>query len=56
MLKEKPSNTQAWVKALIDGSVPPEKPVAPVIIFWGTEDTVVPPPSWASSTKIRCAL
>ena len=55
MLKEKPSNTQAWVKALIDGSVPREKPVAPVIIFWGTKDTVVPR-SWASFTKIRCAL
>ena len=32
-----------WVKALIDGSVPAAKPVAPVIIYWGTKDMVVPP-------------
>ena len=43
LLKEKPSNSLDWIKAFIDGSVPPMKPVAPVIIFWGTKDTVVPP-------------
>ena len=34
LLREKPSNAGAWVKALIDGSVPRVKPVAPVIIFY----------------------
>jgi hypothetical protein len=36
-------NALAWVKALIVSSVPPVKPVAPVIIYWGTDDTTVPP-------------
>ena len=54
LLRDRPSNAAAWVKALVDGSVPPVKPAAPVIVFWGTKDTVVPP-SWASSTGSRCA-
>jgi pimeloyl-ACP methyl ester carboxylesterase len=43
LLKTTPSNAQAWAKALIEGSVAPVKPVAPVVIYWGTKDTVVPP-------------
>lgn len=43
LLKPKASNAKAWASALIAGSVPDEKPVAPVIIYWGTHDTVVPP-------------
>ncbi len=42
-LKEKPARSEQWVKTLLDGSVPPVKPIAPVIIYWGTKDTVVPP-------------
>ncbi|MFM7048899.1 MAG: lipase, partial [Polynucleobacter sp.] len=43
LLRDKPSNSIAWAKALIDGSVPSVKPIAPVVIYWGTKDTAVPP-------------
>lgn len=43
MLKPKATNALAWSRAFIDGSVRPAQPVAPVIIYWGTNDTVVPP-------------
>ncbi|WP_294534820.1 alpha/beta fold hydrolase [uncultured Rhodoblastus sp.] len=36
-------NAEAWIRALVRGSVAPVKPVAPVVIYWGTKDTVVPP-------------
>ncbi len=42
-LKENPARSEQWVKTLLDGSVPAVKPIAPVIIYWGTKDTVVPP-------------
>jgi hypothetical protein len=29
--------------AVVRGSVPPVKPVAPVVIYWGTRDATVPP-------------
>ncbi len=56
LLREKPSNAAAWVKALVDGSVPPVKPAAPVIIFWGTKDTVVPPVMGKLYRRQMCAL
>ena len=31
------------MNALVQGSVAPVKPVAPVLIFWGTKDTTEPP-------------
>jgi pimeloyl-ACP methyl ester carboxylesterase len=43
LIKPKASNALAWANAFIAGSVPDVKPAAPVIIFWGTADTVVPP-------------
>ncbi len=43
LLSTAPTNALAWVNALIKGSVNPVKPVAPVIIFWGTKDVTVPP-------------
>ena len=43
LLNPKPKNTLAWTAALVRSSVVPVKPVAPVIIYWGTKDTVVPP-------------
>ncbi len=43
LLKPKPKNTLAWMLALVRGSVAPVKPVAPVVIYWGTKDTVLPP-------------
>ena len=56
LLKSAPSNSLAWVKAFIDGSVAPVKPVAPVIIYWGTKDTAVPPIMHELYQKQMCAL
>jgi pimeloyl-ACP methyl ester carboxylesterase len=36
-------NASAWLDAFIRGSVLPVKPVAPVIIYFGTKDVTVPP-------------
>jgi pimeloyl-ACP methyl ester carboxylesterase len=43
LMRDQPANASAWISALVDGSVPDVKPAAPVIIFWGTKDTAVPP-------------
>jgi pimeloyl-ACP methyl ester carboxylesterase len=56
LLRDKPVNTIPWVKALIDGSVLPVKPVAPVVIYWGTKDTAVPPIMHELYQKQMCAM
>lgn len=56
LLKPQATNTVAWVNAFIDGSVPPVKPVAPVVIYWGTKDTVVPPVMHELYQKQMCAM
>ena len=56
LLKPEPSNSSAWVKAFIDGSVKPVKPVAPVVIYWGTKDTAVPPIMHELYQKQMCAM
>lgn len=43
LMKPQVSNAKAWAEALVAGSIPNVKPIAPVIIYWGTQDTVVPP-------------
>lgn len=43
LLRDPPANAGAWTRALLKGSVAPVRPVAPVIIYWGTKDVVVPP-------------
>lgn len=43
LLKTNTNNALAWVKAYNQSSVPAVKPMAPVIIYWGTEDKTVPP-------------
>ena len=43
LLSPQPKRTLTWMQALIRGSVLPIKPVAPVVIYWGTKDTVMPP-------------
>jgi pimeloyl-ACP methyl ester carboxylesterase len=43
LMRDQPANGPAWVAALVDGSVPDVKPAAPVLIFFGTKDTAVPP-------------
>lgn len=56
LLRDKPTNTMAWVKSLIGGSVLPVKPVAPVVIYWGTKDATVPPIMHELYQKQMCAL
>lgn len=56
LLNQSPSNALAWVNAMISGSVPPVKPVAPGIIYWGTKDVTVPPIMGALYQKQMCAL
>lgn len=43
LLNTRINNALAWVKGFRKGSVPPVKPMAPVIIYFGTNDTTVPP-------------
>lgn len=43
LLKKQSSNALTWVEDYRKSSVPPVKPMAPVIIYWGTADTTVPP-------------
>jgi pimeloyl-ACP methyl ester carboxylesterase len=56
LLREKPGNTLAWARAFVDGSVVPVKPVAPVVIYWGTKDTAVPPVMHHLYQRQMCAL
>ena len=56
LLKPQTSNSLAWVKAFVDGSVKPVKPVAPVVIYWGTKDTAVPPIMHELYQKQMCAM
>lgn len=43
LLRPDPVNAKQWAQTLIDSAGPDAKPGAPVIIFWGTKDTVAPP-------------
>lgn len=56
LLRPEPSNTRAWLQAFVGGSVKPVKPVAPVIVYWGTKDTAVPPIMHALYQKQMCAM
>jgi pimeloyl-ACP methyl ester carboxylesterase len=56
LLKPEPSNSLAWVKAFVGGSVKPVAPVAPVVIYWGTNDTAVPPIMHELYQKQMCAM
>jgi len=55
LIKPEPTNSIAWIKAFVDGSVKPVKPVAPVIVYWGTKDTAVPPIMHELYQKQMCA-
>jgi pimeloyl-ACP methyl ester carboxylesterase len=50
------SNSLGWIKAFVDGSVKPVKPVAPVVIYWGTKDVTVPPVMNELYQKQMCAI
>jgi len=41
--KTVPSNTKAWIEAMIIGGIPINPPVAPVLMFRGTKDAVPKP-------------
>ena len=56
LIRPAPANPQAWAKAFVAGSVPPAKPAAPVVIYWGTKDTVVPPLMGKLYREQMCAL
>jgi pimeloyl-ACP methyl ester carboxylesterase len=56
LLKPRAQNTLAWAQAFLKGSVNPVKPVAPVVIYWGTKDTVVPPVMGELYQKQMCKL
>lgn len=43
LMKPTPDNAEAWGKAMLEGSVEPKPPVAPVAIFFGDKDTTLPP-------------
>lgn len=43
LLRSDPVNAKDWAQTLVDSAGPDVKPVVPVIIYWGTKDTVVPP-------------
>ena len=42
LLRNEPANSVAWVNAFKKGSVAPVRPIAPVVVYYGTKDTVVP--------------
>lgn len=56
LVKPQASNSLAWVNAFVDGSVKPVKPVAPVVIYWGTKDTAVPPVMHELYQKQMCSM
>ena len=56
LLKPEATNSLAWIKAFVHGSVEPVKPVAPVVIYWGTKDTAVPPIQHELYHKQMCAM
>ena len=56
LLKPQATNALAWVKAFVEGSVKPVKPAAPIIIYWGTKDTAVPPVMHELYQKQMCAM
>jgi pimeloyl-ACP methyl ester carboxylesterase len=56
LLKPQAQNTLAWAQAFLRGSVNPVKPLAPVVIYWGTKDTVVPPVMGELYQKQMCKL
>lgn len=56
LLKPQASNPAAWLNAFVDGSVKPVKPVAPVVIYWGTKDTVIPPLMHELYQKQMCSI
>ncbi len=49
-------NNLAWIQSLLKASVAPVKPIAPVVIYWGTKDTTEPPIQGELYLKEVCNL
>lgn len=57
ILRSDPKNTLAWAQALQNINVPHDvKPVAPVMIYWGDNDTVAAPIQNELYRKYMCAI
>jgi pimeloyl-ACP methyl ester carboxylesterase len=56
MMLAQPLNSRAWVNALVESSVSAAKPIAPVMIYYGSKDTTVPPVMGALYQKAKCAM
>lgn len=56
LMKAQASNALVWAQAMIAGSVPNEKPIAPVIVYYGTKDTTVPPVMGALYRDQMCKM
>lgn len=57
VLRSDPQNTLAWAQAFQNINVSPDvKPVAPVMIYWGDNDKVVPPIQHELYRKHMCAI
>lgn len=56
LLRPDPVNARLWAQTLIDSAGPDVKPTAPVIIFWGTKDVVVPPPMHKLYRERMCQM
>ena len=56
LIKPQPTNSLAWINAFVNSSVKPVKPSAPVVIYWGTKDTAVPPVMHELYQKKMCAM
>lgn len=55
-LVKDPINTIAWVNAFKKGSVSPVNAIAPVVIYFGTKDIVVPPSMGLSYQEQMCKI
>lgn len=55
LLNPQPANAPGWIKGLIEGSVTPELPIAPVVIYFGSKDTTNPPVMGQLYQQRRCA-
>jgi hypothetical protein len=56
LIKPEASNSLAWLNSFVAGSVNPVKPVGPVVIYWGTKDTAVPPIMHELYQKQMCSM
>lgn len=56
LLKNQPENSVAWIKALMEGSVTPNVPVAPVIVYFGSKDVTIDPVMGKLYREQMCSL